>query len=194
MGTRQGYRGWFELWERRDDNVTMNNVFQFGEEHPDYPVRVLNETYAVSVAGPLSRIEKAVASHVRALRAAAPSASISYVHGLQNVYFSGALKPFVDGLADAKAKLKSATGVFFKPKYALNSQFEVFGRLGWASTKLKFSNANASAEDSGNDFAWGLGASYKIMPGWSASLDYTRYYNKNSGSISGIGVNVGYRF
>lgn len=34
------------------------------------PVRVLNETYAVSVAGPLSRIEKAVASHVRVLRAA----------------------------------------------------------------------------------------------------------------------------
>ena len=51
MGTRQGYREWFDLWERRDDNVTMTNVFQFGEEHPDYPVRVLNEREARGAAG-----------------------------------------------------------------------------------------------------------------------------------------------
>lgn len=34
------------------------------------PARILNEAYAVSVAGPLSRIERSVSAHVRALRSA----------------------------------------------------------------------------------------------------------------------------
>lgn len=98
------------------------------------------------------------------------------------------------GNLGAKVKLKSATGVFFKPKYALNDQFEVFGRLGWASVKLKFSNATASAEDKGNDFAWGLGASYKFNKQWYGSVDYTNFYDKDSAKVSGVALSVGYRF
>jgi DNA-binding IclR family transcriptional regulator len=44
------------------------------------PVRVLNETYAMSIAGPLSRIEPAIAAHVRALRAACHKVEIRAGH------------------------------------------------------------------------------------------------------------------
>ncbi|MBB3197119.1 porin family protein [Roseateles terrae] len=104
------------------------------------------------------------------------------------------------GVSDAKysdgskIKLSHSLGVFAKPKFAVTDQIEVFGRAGWTRTRLKVSDGSNSVTDHGQDLAWGLGASYKIMPGWSASLDYTRYYDKNGGNISGIGVNVGYRF
>jgi opacity protein-like surface antigen len=94
----------------------------------------------------------------------------------------------------SKIKLTHSLGAFAKPKFAITDQIEVFGRAGWVRTNLKVSDGTAHESQHDQDLAWGLGASYKIMPGWSASLDYTRYYNKNSGSISGIGVNVGYRF
>lgn len=93
-----------------------------------------------------------------------------------------------------KAKLKSNTAVFIKPKYALNSQFEVFGRLGWASTKLKISGPSNIGTDSGNDFAWGLGASYKFSKQWYGSVDYTNFYDKDGASVDGVAVSVGYRF
>ncbi len=104
------------------------------------------------------------------------------------------------GVSDAKydgggkIKLTHALGVFAKPKFAVTDQIEVFGRAGWVRTTLKGSDGTSSTTDHGQDIAWGLGASYKIMPGWSASLDYTRYYNKESVRIEGIGLNVGYRF
>lgn len=94
----------------------------------------------------------------------------------------------------SKVKLKSAYGVFAKPKLALHEQLEVFGRLGWVKAKTRFSDATGSVSDSDSDLAWGIGATYKFTPNWSASLDYTSYYDKNSIRIDGIGLSVGYRF
>lgn len=101
-----------------------------------------------------------------------------------------------DGTLDngVKVKLKSAYGAFVKPKFAVHEQLELFGRVGWVKAKIKQSFGPASVTDSDDDLAWGIGATYKITPNWSASLDYTSYYDKNSVRIDGVGLSVGYRF
>ena len=90
-------------------------------------------------------------------------------------------------------KLRSAYGVFLKPKFDWNN-FEVFGRLGWARTNVRASALGVSASGSDNDFAWGAGAAYNFNPRTYVSVDYMRLDNKNSRRVDGWTVNLGYRF
>ena len=90
-------------------------------------------------------------------------------------------------------KLRSAYGVFLKPKYDLGN-FEVFGRVGYARTNARVSALGVSASGSDNDFAWGAGAAYNINPRTYVSVDYMRLDNKNSTRVDGWTLNLGYRF
>jgi opacity protein-like surface antigen len=89
-------------------------------------------------------------------------------------------------------------GVYVKPKIVLGSEFELFGRVGVASTRLR-SSANvagftASDSSSGSDVSYGLGANFNIAPTAYVGVDYMRYYNKNDVKLDGVTVSVGLRF
>ena len=94
-------------------------------------------------------------------------------------------------------KLDSMYGIYLKPKYAFN-QLEVFGRLGWAHTKLK-ADANAggfSASGSGSDsnFSYGVGLNYNFNPKMRVGVDYMVYNGSSGGKVDGWTISVGYRF
>jgi opacity protein-like surface antigen len=97
----------------------------------------------------------------------------------------------------AKMKVDSSYGVYLKPKYDIN-QFEVFGRLGWAHTKVRMEASaggiTASDTSSGSDFSYGVGANWNINPKMRLGLDYMNYYDKDSNKIDGWTISFGYRF
>ncbi|WAC72972.1 porin family protein [Roseateles sp. SL47] len=92
------------------------------------------------------------------------------------------------------AKVKNSYGAFLKPKFALNEQFEVFGRLGWAKSKIQLSEPGTTLTSNDSDVAWGLGATYKFNKQWYGSMDYTNYFDKDGVKVDGFAINVGYRF
>lgn len=89
-------------------------------------------------------------------------------------------------------------GIYVKPKAMIGNAFEVFGRLGYADTRLR-STASAggvSATNTGSDgsFSYGLGANFNVAPRAYVGVDYMRYYKKDDVKIDGVTVSVGYRF
>ncbi|MBO9689588.1 porin family protein [Roseateles chitosanitabidus] len=91
-------------------------------------------------------------------------------------------------------KISRSYGLFVKPKYAFNDQFEVFGRLGFADSKIKVSGGNAVATGKDNSFAWGVGAAYNFNKQVYGAVDYMSYFDKDSTKIDGVTLSVGYRF
>lgn len=91
------------------------------------------------------------------------------------------------------SKLRSQYGVFAKPKYAFNN-VEVFGRLGYVQSKVRTSSVAGTVNESGGDFAWGLGANYNINPRTYVGVDYLRSYDKGSTKVDGVTIGVGFRF
>lgn len=90
-------------------------------------------------------------------------------------------------------KLRNAFGIYAKPKMDFGN-IEAFGRLGWARTKVRFSDAFGSESESDTDFSYGLGVNYRFNPKMSAGIDWMRYFSKDGGKIQGWTVNFGYRF
>lgn len=86
-------------------------------------------------------------------------------------------------------------GVYVKPRVTIDS-FELFGRLGYADTRLKPTAGGFSAKEtsSGSDWSYGLGANFNISPRAHVGLDYMRYYNKDDTKIEGVTLGLGYRF
>lgn len=93
-----------------------------------------------------------------------------------------------------KVGLKNAFGIFLKPKVMLSNEFEVFGRLGFAQTKLKFSEVGGSANDSGSSFAYGLGVNYYLDKKTYVSASYMSLYDKSNVKVTGFNFGVGYKF
>lgn len=91
-------------------------------------------------------------------------------------------------------KLQRSYGLYIKPKYAVTPAFEVFGRIGFADTKVKFSEDGFSETDSDNSFSWGVGASYSFNKQFYGTVDYTSYYKKDGWKLNGVTLGVGYRF
>ncbi|MGN7874248.1 porin family protein [Roseateles sp. 22389] len=98
-----------------------------------------------------------------------------------------------DTVGGAKIKIPHSYGLFVTPKYAFD-QFEVFGRLGYAHSKIKASDEDGSISDSGGSFAYGLGAKYNFDKSIYGAVDYMRYYKKDGIKADGFTLSVGYRF
>lgn len=103
----------------------------------------------------------------------------------------------VSGVA-VKGRLDSGYGIYLKPKTKLSESIEVFGRLGYANTKSSATASvpgfTASASSSSDDFSYGVGASVKVTKDMSVNLDYMSYYNKNSESVNGFTLGLGFNF
>ena len=99
--------------------------------------------------------------------------------------------------AEVTFKLKSMYGLLLKPKYTMN-QVELFGRFGWAHTKVAADSSNnaaiASSTQSEDDFAWGLGANFRFNRNWYGGADWMRYSNQSGHKVDGLTVSVGYRW
>ncbi len=89
-------------------------------------------------------------------------------------------------------------GIYVKPKVMLANSFELFGRLGYADTRLRASanvaGFSASGSSSGSSVSYGLGANFNIAPRAYVGVDYMSYYKKDDVKINGVTVSVGYRF
>jgi len=93
-----------------------------------------------------------------------------------------------------KFKVDSVWGLFLKPKVAVTPEVELFGRLGYARTKTKISGYLGSVSDSGNSFAYGVGAAYAINKRVSLNFDYMSYYNRDDIRIQGPTLGLGIKF
>jgi len=113
-------------------------------------------------------------------------------------YFAGEAMLAVGTSSDSDrgvdAKVKSAVGLFVKPKYDFNNNFEVFGRLGWARTKARFSVPGFSADGSDSDFAYGVGVNYSFDPKMYVGADYMKLLDKDGAKVQGWTISLGYRF
>lgn len=107
--------------------------------------------------------------------------------GKGKVKFNG-MDTGVDG------KVKTAVGVFFKPSVAVSDSIDLFGRVGWVRTELELSAAGVSASDSGNDLAYGVGASFNLSKTSYVQASWTNYYKKDGLKIDGFAVAYGMRF
>lgn len=98
------------------------------------------------------------------------------------------------GAVNVNVDAKHSYGVYLKPKAALGENFEVFAKLGWAKSKLEASGGGLTISDSGSDFAYGIGAQYNFSPKTYVSGGYTNLYDKDSVSVDGWNISIGYRF
>lgn len=87
-------------------------------------------------------------------------------------------------------------GLYVRPKAMLTPDLELFGRVGYASSKLTLSlpGYGFSSTGSGGSLSYGAGLSFKVAPKTSLALDYMSYYNKNGAQATGFTVGVGYKF
>ena len=91
-------------------------------------------------------------------------------------------------------KVGTGLGFFTRASTHLSDDLELFGRLGWQHSRLKFSNASGAASDSGSDLAYGFGVNYNLSKSSYLQASWMSYYNKNNTKISGIGLSYGMRF
>lgn len=99
-----------------------------------------------------------------------------------------------DSTHGVTVKVQRSYGLFIKPKFAVTPEFEVFGRLGYADTKIKLSSSLGSGSDSDSSFAWALGASYSFNKQFYGTVDYGSYYKKDGFKLTGFTLGAGYRF
>jgi hypothetical protein len=94
-------------------------------------------------------------------------------------------------------KLAGSYGLYIKPKFQVNDQVELFGRVGYFSAKGNFKFPSFPALDSdttGTSPSYGLGVKVKITPNIYSSLDWMQMYKKDGADIKGFGLSVGYNF
>ena len=85
-------------------------------------------------------------------------------------------------------------GIYVKPMFEVVKDTQVFARLGAAHTTLKISNSSASASDSMNKLALGLGVQTQFNKDIYGQIDYMRYGKMNNIKSDGITLSVGTRF
>jgi opacity protein-like surface antigen len=96
---------------------------------------------------------------------------------------------------NANFELKQMYGLFIKPKYVTGG-LELFGRLGYAHTKVRVfsSTLNANTTQSDDDVSYGLGVNYNFNPRMYVGLDWMRYSDQSGHKVDGMTLGFGYRF
>lgn len=89
-----------------------------------------------------------------------------------------------------KVEAKSVYGVFLKPQIQLNDRFQLFGRVGYAESKL--SAAGRSVSD--DDVALGFGVNYLFPNKVYLSTGFTQYYKKDGFKASALHLGIGAKY
>lgn len=96
---------------------------------------------------------------------------------------------------NVQTKLENMYGLWLKPKYMYGPyRTEVFGRIGWAHTKVKLTQAGVSRSESQDDLAWGLGANYRFNPNAYVGVDWMRYSNQSNSHVDGFTISLGWHW
>jgi len=85
-------------------------------------------------------------------------------------------------------------GLYVRPKVMLSPDVELFGRVGYASSKITASVPGYALSDSGNSVSYGAGVSFKVAQNTSVVADYMSYYSKNGVKATGFTVGLGFKF
>ncbi len=85
-----------------------------------------------------------------------------------------------------KAKVDRMVGAYGKYTLPLNNAFELYGRLGFISSKLKGTAGGFSTSASGSGISYGVGASYKVTPALALNVDYMDYDDLGDGVAVGL--------
>jgi hypothetical protein len=102
------------------------------------------------------------------------------------------------GAVYVTAQVQNAYGIYGKAKIDLNDIFAIYAKAGatngTVSASASFGGNFASAFASGTSPSFGAGVQANISKETYASLEYMSYYNRNSVTIAGPSINVGYKF
>ena len=98
------------------------------------------------------------------------------------------------GSITVKSEVDQFWGFYVKPKVALTPDIELFGRLGFASSKISASVPGFSLSDSGSSVSYGIGMNFKVSQSTSLNADYMSYYSKDGVKANGFTVGLGLKF
>lgn len=93
-----------------------------------------------------------------------------------------------------KAKIDNMFGIYIKPKYAVNESLEVFGRLGFARAKMKYSGGGITESGSDSSLSYGAGLGVALSKTITLNADYMQYVKKDGAKLNGFTFGVGYKF
>jgi opacity protein-like surface antigen len=93
-----------------------------------------------------------------------------------------------------KSKIDHTYGVFLKPKLQISDAFGIYGRAGYARTKVSIETLGQSESETYTAFAYGAGATYNFTPQAYLNVDYMSYYNKDGSKAHGPSIGLGYKF
>lgn len=91
-------------------------------------------------------------------------------------------------------KYDNIYGAYLKGKAEVAPNLEVFGKVGITGASISASIPGYAISDSGSDFSYGAGLQYSFSKTVYVQADYMSYYNKNSISVKGPSVSVGFKF
>ena len=107
------------------------------------------------------------------------------------------------GITDGSTRISNVTvtsqvdrfwGLYVRPKVMLSPDVELFGRVGYASSKVTASIPGYALSDSGNSMSYGAGVSFKVAQNTSLVADYMSYYSKDGVKATGFSVGLGFKF
>lgn len=87
-------------------------------------------------------------------------------------------------------KIDNMVGAFVKPSFPIGDVFDLFGRVGYVSTKV---SVDGNSDRSGS-LSYGVGGSFRMTPALSLNVDYMIYHKKDDTKVDGYSVGVSYRF
>jgi hypothetical protein len=92
------------------------------------------------------------------------------------------------------AKTSSAFGGYVKGTLPIEDKFGVFVKAGATNGTVTASSAYGSAWSSGTSFSYGGGVEFNFTKNVYGIAQYMSYYDRNSISINGPSIGVGYKF
>lgn len=110
---------------------------------------------------------------------------------------SSELRTSPSGLARFDANLRTAYGLYLRPKVMLEDSIELFARIGYFRGKYDVSAHGAvdwATQARGGSFSHGLGVKIDLSKDYYFVGDYMRYYARSNGTIDGFSLGLGYRF
>ena len=92
--------------------------------------------------------------------------------------------------------VKSAFGVFVKPKIVVDSDVELFARVGYLQNKFTTNLASPrnAATSTPGAMAYGVGINYHIDYRLYVTGSFMNFYNKEGFKVNGLSVGMGYKF
>jgi Outer membrane protein beta-barrel domain len=88
----------------------------------------------------------------------------------------------------------SSYGVYLKSNLISFKQMNLFGRLGYAHTRLTSTDGRWLGDSEDNSLSYGLGMQASLNKDWHFQSGYTVFSNKDGSKVKGFGLSLGYQF